>query len=174
MTIRRILPLYLIMLSLVNLAACGYQVLGSQPVTLGTQPKLAIPLFTNRSNEVGLEAIFANALIGTFSQSRVAQVTTEENQADLVLQGDLTTVENTSLAYRDIDRSLVRRVTISIDLILKERQSGKVIWKQTKIIEADYVVRPDYHYGEATRQMSISRAAATLARRVHDEILMIL
>ncbi|MFP3867841.1 MAG: LPS assembly lipoprotein LptE [Desulfobacteraceae bacterium] len=166
--------LFLAMLGLINLAGCGYHVLGSTPTTSVMQPKLAIPLFTNRSNEVGLEAIFANALIGTFSQSKAAQVTTKENQADLILQGDVTTVENRSLAYRDIDRSLVRRVSISIDFVLKERQSGKVIWKQAKAIDADYVVNPDYHYGEATRQMSISKAAATLARRVHDEILMIL
>jgi len=171
---RRILPLVLAVFSLVTTAACGYHVLGSAPDSSRLQPKLAIPLFTNRSNEVGLETIFANALIGTFSQSQVARLTTEENQADMVLQGDVTTVENTSLAYRDIDRSLVRRVTITINLTLKERQSGKVLWKQEKVIDADYVVRSDYHYGEATRQMSICKAAATLARRVHDEILMIL
>lgn len=171
---RRLLPLVLAILSLIATAACGYHVLGNAPTTYQSQAKLAIPLFTNRSNEVGLEAIFANAFINTFSHSQVARLTAQEDQADVILQGDLTTVEHTSVAYRDIDQSLVRRVTLTINLVLKERQSGKVLWKDVKVIDADYVVRADYHYGEATRQMAINKAAATMAQRVHDEILMIL
>lgn len=168
------LPVLLVLLSLVFVAACGYRVLGSEPVAAGVRPKLAIPLFTNRSSEVGLEAIFANALIRVFSRSRVTQVTAMEKQADLILQGHVQKVESSSLAYQDIDRSLVRRVTLTVDLTLKERQGGQVLWKEMQVITADYVVNPNYHYGEATRKESIRRAAADLAQRVHDKILMIL
>lgn len=163
----------LVIFSLVSGAACGYRVLGSEVTASGTRPKLAIPLFTNRSDEVGLEAIFANALIGAFSQSHIARVTAA-SQADLVLQGDILKVESTSLAYYDIDRSLVRRIAITVELTLKERPEGKTRWKDVQVLEADYVVYPNYHYGEANREQSIREAAAILAQRIHDKIIMIL
>ena len=55
-------------------SGCGYHPLGSEPVG-GTTRTLAVPLFTNRSTEVGLEAIMANALIRTFTQTRAVKVT---------------------------------------------------------------------------------------------------
>jgi hypothetical protein len=162
------------MLLLLTLAGCGYRPVGSGTLAPGERPSIAIPLFGNRSTEVGLESVFANAFVETFSQSGALRVTPRPEEADLVLEGKVASLELSSVAFFDIDRSLVRRVTIQVELSLKNRKTGKIVWKNTEVLTDDYVVSPNYHLGEATRAMGIRRGAATLSRRVLDKILLAL
>ena len=161
-----------VLLAAVLTSACGYRVVGSEPPEGGHVPTLAIPPFENRSTEVGLETIFANDFLRAFGQSRVTRVRPGED-GELILHGTLRQVESSSVAYADIDVSLVRRVTMVVDFVLKDKH-GKTVWKDTEVIYADYVVDPNYHIGETTRHQAIRRASASLAQRVHDKILTIL
>lgn len=159
---------------LVSLSGCGYRPVGAAPPAPQSAPTLAIPLFANRSTEVGLEAVMANALIHAFAQSRAVKVVPGEKDADLVLEGKVRSVDNTSVAFFSVTRSSVRRVTLRVELTLRRSGSGKVIWKDTQILQEDYVVDPNYHLGEATRTEGIRRAAVTLARRVLDKVLLVI
>jgi hypothetical protein len=162
------------MLLLLTLAGCGYRPVGTGTLAPGGRPVIAIPLFGNRSTEVGLESVFANAFVETFSQSGALRVTPRPEEADLVLEGKVASLELSSVAFLDSDRSLERRVTIQVELSLKNRKTGKIVWKNTEVLTDDYVVSPNYHLGEATRAMGIRRGAATLSRRVLDKILLAL
>jgi hypothetical protein len=161
-------------LILVSLWGCGYRPLGAALPTTEVQPTLAIPLFTNRSTEVGLEAIFARAMVNTFAQNNAVRVIPGSRHADYVLQGAVRSVANSSVAFNSITQSTVRRVTLRVDLTLRRSTNGKVIWKDTQILQEDYVVDPNYHIGEATRTEGLRRAAVTLAHRVLDKVLMVL
>jgi len=158
-------------------AGCGYRPVGSEPAPPGGKepPTLAVPLFRNRSTEVNLEALFANALTETLAQSRTWRLTPREENADLVLEGEVTSVEYASVAFFDINQSLVRRVTIRVDLTLKQRGSGKVLWKEREVLTDDYPVEQrNYLIGEQTKAMGIRRSAHTLARRVLEKLLLVL
>jgi hypothetical protein len=161
-------------LILVSLWGCGYRPLGAALPTSQAPPTLAIPLFTNRSTEVGLEAIFARALINTFAQTQAVRVVPGDRHADLVLQGAVRSVDNSSVAFNSITQSTVRRVTLRIDLTLRRTKGGKVLWKDTQVLQEDYVVDPNYHIGEATRTEGIRRAAIALAHRVLDKVLLVI
>lgn len=159
---------------LLFLAGCGYRPVGTGAPLSGEPPTIAIPLFDNRSTEVGLEAVFANAFVETFAQSGALRVTPRPEEADLVLEGKVASLELSSVAFFDIDRSLVRKANIRVELSLKNRKTGKVLWKNLEVLAEDYVVSPNYHLGETTRAMGIRRGAATLSRRVLDKILLVL
>ncbi len=164
-----------VMLSLLALAGCGYHPLGSEPqLTKAAKPSIAIPLFSNRSTEAGLEAVLANAMVQTFSQNQQVRVAPRPEEADLVLEGKVQSAEHSSLAFFDINRSLVRRLTVRVELNLRNRATGKTIWKETAVFEDDYVVAPNYQLGEATRSEGLRRAAYTLAQRVLDKVLLVL
>jgi outer membrane lipopolysaccharide assembly protein LptE/RlpB len=165
-----------LLLFLVALAGCGYHPMGSeaQIAAAAGRPTVAIPMFTNRSTEVGLEAVLANALVQTFSQNNQLRVTPKEEDADLVLEGKVASVEHSSLAYFDVNTSTVRRLTVRVELSLKKRSTGKTIWKETSVFNDDYVVNPNYQIGEATRAEGLRRAAYTLARRVLDKVLLVI
>lgn len=162
-----------LLLPLLLLLGCGYHPLGAQVAGHPTRT-LAVPAFTNRSTEVGLEAILANALIHAFAQTKVVKVTPYEDGADLVLEGKVQSVDNTSVAYQDVTRSTVRRVTVRVELTLKQRDNGKVLWKDTQILQEDYVADPNYHIGEATKAEGLRRAAVDMAHRVMDKVLMVI
>jgi hypothetical protein len=152
---------------------CGYRPIGAEPPGPATHT-IAVPLFTNRSTEVGLEAILANAVINTFAQTRAVKVTPFEEKADLVLEGKVQSIDNTSVAFQDVTQSTVRRVTVRVELALKQRDNGKVLWKDTQILQEDYVVDPNYQAGEATKAEGLRRAAVNMARRVLDKVLLVI
>ncbi len=160
----------------VVLAGCGYRFMGAETPTTTTKgrPVLAIPLFANRTTEVGLEAIFADALIHAFSQNNSVRVTHRPDDADLVLQGKVQSLENSSVAFFDVNRSSVRRVTLRVEMVLRQRQGDKVLWKDTMVLKEDYVVDPNYQFGEVIKSEGVRRAAVNLARRVVDKVLLVI
>jgi hypothetical protein len=160
-------------LLLLLLMGCGYHPMGAEPIGSTTRT-LAVPLFTNRSTEVGLEATLANALINAFTQTRTVKVTPYEEGADLVLEGKVQSVDNTSVAFQSVTQSTVRRVTVRVELTLRQQDNGKVLWKDSQVLQEDYVVDPNYHAGEATKSEGLRRAAVTLARRVMDKVLLVI
>jgi hypothetical protein len=159
---------------LVSLWGCGYRPLGAAPPDSQVRPTLAIPLFANRSTEVGLEAIFATALINAFAKTQAVKVVPGDREADLVLEGKVRSLDNASVAFDSITQSSVRRVSLRVEITLRRKKGDKVLWKDTQYLQEDYVVDPNYHLGEATRSEGIHRAAITLARRVLDKVLLVL
>jgi hypothetical protein len=171
MTICRLGALWLLVISLWG---CGYRPMGAGPLDPQARPTMAIPLFGNRSTEVGLEAIFAKELINTFAQTRAVKVVPGDRDAEYVLEGEVRSLDNSSVAFNSITQSTVRRVTMRIDLTLRQKKGEKVLWKDTEVLAEDYVVDPNYHAGEATRSEGIRRAAVTLARKVLDKVLLVI
>jgi hypothetical protein len=161
-------------LLLVSLWGCGYRPLGAAPPDSQVRPTLAVPLFANRSTEVGLEATFATAMINAFAKTRAVRVVTGDRDADLVLEGKVRSLDNTSVAFDSITQSSVRRVTLRVEITLRQKKGDKVLLKDTEILQEDYVVDPNYHLGEATRTEGIQRAAVTLARRILDKVLLVI
>ncbi len=163
---------WLLLMIITAMTGCGYHPLGYDFPPVKERPTLAIPPFANRSTEVGLETLMANAFQQAFAQTGNWRLVARPEEADLVLEGSVRNVENTSVAFYDINQSVIRRITIQVDVSLRRRDSGKVTWKESTDFSEDYIVQPDYHVGEATKAMGIRRGAITLARRVADKVLL--
>ena len=162
-------------LLVLSLWGCGYHPVGTASrLDHQTQPSLAVPLFANRTTEVGLETVFANAMINAFAQTSAVRVVPGDRDADLVLEGKVRSIDNTSIAFQDVQHSTVRRVTMRVELTLRQKKGDKVLWKDTQVLQEDYVVDPNYHAGEATKSEGIRRAAVNLARRVVDKVLLVI
>ena len=161
-------------LLLVSLWGCGYRPLGAAPPDPQVRPTLAVPLFANRTTEVGLEATFATAMINAFAQTGAVKVVPGDREADLVLEGKVRSLDNTSVAFDSVTHSTVRRVSLRVEITLRQKKGDKVLWKDTQVLQEDYVVDPNYHLGEATKTEGIHRAAITLARRVLDKVLLVI
>jgi hypothetical protein len=165
-----------------TLAGCGYRPVARGEAPAGTaahaagsmRPSLAIPLFANRSTEIGLESLFANTFIDTFGRSQALRVTSRPENADLVLEGKISSVAYSSTAYFNINRSVVRRVTIRVEVQLKRRSTGKVIWKDQGLVQEDYTIDQTYQEGEALKDMGVRRGAVTLARKMLDKVLLVI
>jgi len=147
---------------LICAASCGYRPVGRGELTTGTgRPTLAIPLF-------------ANSFIETFRRSQALRVVARPENADLVLDGKIASVAYSSVAYFNINRSLVRRVTIRVEVQLTRRSTGKVVWKDQAIVQEDYVFDQTYQESEALKNLGVRRGAVTLARKMLDKVLLVI
>jgi Lipopolysaccharide-assembly len=163
--------LVVLALCLITVASCGYRVVGSEPVSAGkTRATMAVPPFVNRSMQVGLENIFANDMIRALNNSKAVQVKPGEDKADYVLLGTIKRLEHSSAAYLNIEQSLIRRATLSVEVVLKDTRTSKVIWKDVEIIKSDYVANEYYGVGEATRDQGLRELSARFAQRITDKI----
>src|SRR4030042_3015117 len=114
-----------VVLLVIGLWGCGYRPFGAAPPDPQVRPTMAIPLFANRSTEVGLEAMFATALINAFAQTQAVKVVPGDREADLVLEGKVRSLANTSVAFDSITRSTVSGVTLMVDITLRQTKGDK-------------------------------------------------
>ncbi len=154
---------------LLTIASCGYRVVGSEPaVGVGqTKATMSVPPFVNRSMQVGLETIFANDMIRALKDSKVVQVKPGEDKTDYVLLGSIKRLEHSSTAYLDINQSLIRRATLTVEVVVKDARSNKVIWKDVELIKSDYVTNQYDGIGEATRDQGLRELSARFAQRMY-------
>lgn len=75
-------------------AGCAYHFGFSERGLPGGYDKVAIPIFKNKTDQVGIEADFTNALIQNFESSRVARII-DKKTAPIRIEGNITSVEIT-------------------------------------------------------------------------------
>lgn len=80
-------------IAIVILASCGYQ-WGNRNETLpGKYREIAVPMFKNKTGEVGGEVYFTNAMIEEIARS--SNKVTSSDRAEIVLEGELSRIEVT-------------------------------------------------------------------------------
>jgi len=90
MTLSKI-KIYFILLFLLVLSGCAhYSFKGALPSYLKT---ISIPIFDDQSAWPGLQEDLTNRLVDTFIENNSLQVIDDENSADLVLKGTITSVQ---------------------------------------------------------------------------------
>ena len=109
----------------VLLIGCGYGFAGS-----GGPPKgldtIFVRLIENQTAEIGAEIILTDQLKNEFIRKYKGEIVAEE-EAEGILSGRITGIRSWTVARRNAQSSLEKRVSVTIDLTLKN-QAGEVIW----------------------------------------------
>ncbi len=151
---------------------------------------MAIPVFKNLTQEVGVEAPFTNALIHRFARSQVARVTDKES-APLTLEGVIKKVDTVASAPvtnatgqlitlpTDAVLNTEYRITVTTQLILRRKSDEKVIWQGTfsneKVYAAPRIGAPlvntaNATYNQSARMHTFSQLAEEMMSEAHDRI----
>jgi len=130
----------------VLMAGCAYNVGYGHRSLPGGFDRVAIPVFKNRSDIVGIEAAFANSMIRQFANSKVAKVV-DRDSAPLVVEGEIVSIE--LIHEGRIDRNQLSpqentfglpqntvltsqyRVLANVALQLRRSDNQKVLWTGT-------------------------------------------
>jgi outer membrane lipopolysaccharide assembly protein LptE/RlpB len=150
---------------------CGYH--RAMPVNplLQNISTIAVPYFKNKTFEPELESIFMQAFVNEFIESKRLQVVSRE-QADVILYGTIKQLLEDTISYDSDDKAQEYRLRVSVDLVLEERQTGKVVWKRTNLQHAEeYTVDTSISASEAIKREALQRLTRDLAERVHDSIM---
>jgi len=109
----------------VLLIGCGYGFAGGggPPKGLNT---IFVRLIENQTAEIGAEIILTDQLKNEFIRKYKGKIVAEE-EAEGILSGRITGIRSWTIARRNAQSSLEKRVSITIDLTLKN-QAGEVVW----------------------------------------------
>ncbi len=149
---------------------CGYTTQSALPSRLQT---IHIKPFPNKINYTTstdrqlyfplLEVKVRNAIIDRFLFDGNLKVR-EENEADLILSGELINYERVALRYTDDDEVQEYRVHVIVSLVLKDRRYDEILWEESGFAgEATYFVSGALATSESS---AVEAATLDLARRV--------
>jgi hypothetical protein len=156
--------LVLVILTMAGLSGCGYRFSGDRDPVVDIQ-RVCIPPMTNTTTKVGIETMFTNNFIFEVNRNGYAAVV-ERDQAQAVLTGVIRDLRTGSIARRNISTTLERRVTVTVDLWLKDKQ-GKVLWQSSLTDREAYTVLADKTSTEGNLRRALDVISQRLAEKFH-------
>ena len=122
-----------------------------------------IPPMTNTTTKVGIETQFTNDMIFEVNRNGSSEVV-DRDMAEAVLEGVIRDLRTGSVARRNITTTLERRVTVTVDLTMKDRK-GKVLWQSSLSDREEYSVLSD----KTSTEGNLRRALAVISRRLAEK-----
>ncbi len=129
---RLCLPIVLV-LSLL-LTSCGYR---NPYVYSGPNKSIYITNWKNRTNDLGLNLDIYQSLIRWYQKSGSIRVVKEKQDADLILAGEIISIDLPSLAYGADNATKEVKVKLTIRYILKDIASGQVLMEVPKELRTE-------------------------------------
>lgn len=149
-------------------SACGYQFSGGGSLPSGIM-SISIEMFENRTSETGVETIITNDLIYEFTRHEQV-VVTGSDKADAILSGVVKLISERTISHKGEYTSDERRVTLKLDLHLKDK-SGGVIWSAKDISDNEaYKVLPGKQATEQLKRVAIKRLSKRLAENIFNNL----
>lgn len=154
-----------ILLSL--LAGCGYSLAGrTSPLIQGRS--LHVALFANRTYQPDIEAEFRKALLGELALR--GENIRPENAAELVISGEVAASSSAITAYSAADKAMMYGLTLTVQVQIAERQSGKVIWKDAETLQQEYPASADIGLQRNSRQAAVTALCARQAKIIAQKM----
>ncbi|NOS77407.1 MAG: LptE family protein [Nitrospira sp.] len=173
------------------LAGCGYQfrVEGAGPTIGGTraqasdQPtsRLVIRTLENKSFEPNLETRYTNYLRREFSSGSGAQVVPDSEAADLVLTGQILSVEVPTLSFSltptpgsqtGSATTLESRAEVTVVVKIEETRTKKLIWTQVAKGSSEFYITPDLQFNRVLQTRALEQAGRFVAEDLASRFLL--
>jgi len=120
------------------LGGCGYYF---PHVYEGQHRVIYMPTWQNRTNKLGLDMKIYQSLSRWFQKSESVDLTKEKSGADLILVGEILSIDLPTVSWNTISDATGTKVNLHVRYALKDVQSGKMIWEVPgKLYSADYTV----------------------------------
>lgn len=157
----------LLILCMMSLTGCGYQMVGKETHVPPGLSSIAIPTFKNATFEPGIEIPFTQAFLTEFIQDRRVKVVSRA-EADCILEGVVKYFYSPSAAYSSSGFVLQYGVNLIVDFTLKDR-TGKVLWAEKGVSESQWFRASSVGVtNEAAKQAAIQKTAGFMAERIRN------
>jgi outer membrane lipopolysaccharide assembly protein LptE/RlpB len=130
---------------------------------------IAVPTFSNRTLEPGIEISFTQGFLREFINDRRVKVVTR-GEADSILDGVIKSFDIYSVAYDKSGIALEYQTTVVIDLTLK-KQSGEILWQEQNFSETRwYRTSTSTLVSESNRDAAIREIGRFMAERIRNRL----
>ena len=157
----RLLPLLIL---LIVLSGCGYSA-----VKRGASPLygrlLHVKMFANGSYQPNVDGLLRLALLDEIAKSGGGEQAAEQ-VADLTFSGEIESLDLENAAFSASDKAMKYRLVLTVQAVLTERRSGKVLWKSREIVREEYPVNADMALQRNSLDAAISASCREMASRL--------
>lgn len=121
---------------LLFLSACGYY---NPHVYEGPSHIIYMPNWQNRTSNLGLDNKIYQSLSRWFQKSEALDLTKDKAKADLILAGEIISIDLPSTSWDAVSNSTSNKVKLFVRYVLKDLKTGTILWEvQKKLYTSDY------------------------------------
>lgn len=147
---------------------CGYN-LAVKGSAVPPGDSVDVRLFVNRTYQPGIEGELRRALVSELVAKGHA---TGADTAGYLLTGEIVSLNTDTAAFSAVDRAMVYRLAMEIQLQLSEKKSGKTVWKGSETVGGEYPATADLALQRNAKEAAVAsicaRAARVLAERMNQ------
>jgi hypothetical protein len=145
------------------LAGCGYSMRGNLPDHIQT---VAVPVFTNRTAEPGVENFMTSAVVEAFSTNGRLRVVGPEN-ADSLLEGEVIGYALESIAFDRQANVRAYRLAVTMNLRFRDLRRNTILYEQQGLRErAAFQVQGAVSQTISREEGAVRAAAIDIARSI--------
>ena len=123
----RIIPrLFVICLVVFVLGGCGYYF---PNVYDGPEKAVYMPNWKNRTSKLGIDAVMYQSLSLWFQKSKSIRITKKKETADLILAGEITSIDLPSIGWDGNARATDVKVELELRYVLKDLKTDTILWE---------------------------------------------
>ena len=127
--------LFLLFLIVVLLSSCGYTNPYARNNSQDTYTKkLFITIWQNRTNELGLESEYFRLFNAWFKKSGRIAVVFDEDDADLKLIGEISSIDLPGLFYNSFDEALEIKIKLTVSFTLYNTSNKTILWQEKQYV----------------------------------------
>lgn len=164
----RLSLLILFCASLLGLTGCGYNFgrgTGIVPLKIS---KLYVPVFTNLTNEVGIEDLFTSAMRKTIADSSDSQLVSRAD-AEGIIYGTIVSYSSVPVFFSNTGIATVYQLTITINVKLVQIITNKTLWEMKGFTESlDFYPINDPVLTKERERDTINLLAISMTQRAFD------
>jgi outer membrane lipopolysaccharide assembly protein LptE/RlpB len=155
----------LLMILVMGVTGCGYQLSGQAGTLPESLRRIAVPMFSNSTTEPGLEHLVTAAVRAQLQRDGRARLGTDANST-AQLRGEVRNYQLQLLANNRDDFALEYRVVVDVHVRLEDLQRRQTILNQTLAVTTDYVVSAQIVPTDIARDRAILALARDAGERV--------
>src|SRR6266511_568865 len=110
----------------VLVGGCGYSLGGNLPPHVKS---VAVPMFKNLTQQPAIENVITSAVVNAFSNTGRLKVVPVE-QADSLLEGEITSYSVDSIAYDSSANAQVFRLQVALNVQFRDLRNHTMLWRQ--------------------------------------------
>ncbi|MCK4839460.1 MAG: hypothetical protein KAS94_11710 [Desulfobulbaceae bacterium] len=164
--------LILVLFALLVICGCGYH--NPYAKNVGQDKPAAViymTVWTNQTNELGLESLIFQKTADWLQQSRHLRITRDKDQADYLLTGLILSVDYPATAFSVTDVATTLKAKVKTSYRLSDRATGKTIWHINDTLrQTDYGAGSDAVRSQTSKRSALTTIADELAEQIYLRI----
>jgi hypothetical protein len=156
-----------VVIQILSISGCGYRFSpGGEYIDKSIQT-VFVDNFANKTSEANLENTIRSAFIDQFIRGRRLKLVDSRNAADVLFSGSIDSLMTAPLSYQKDNLAAEERMTMTMELVLEEQGTRKVIWTDKRFSATQDYPFSDVITKERNRKDALTKLSKDSAEKAY-------